>query len=427
MKEQETNNTPSEANDNAKPKTKKNKLLRKAQAFVFQLLKEKLDVKYVYHDYTHTYETVQAVDELGLGNGLKKKEIEMVKLAAWFHDTGYVDTIEGHEQASLKYAREFLKGQEYPEEKISIVEGCILATKMPQSPKNIYEEVLCDADLHHLGSKNFFEKSNLLRIEWMNTDANNGDFVESLKHEINFLTQHRYHTPFAQLHLNQRKFRNVTDLKRNLQAAKDDLRKREVKQAEIQRKIEKDQYDLLRKKNKDEMPERGIETMFRISLRNHINLSAIADSKANTMLSINALILSITFSTLVPQFGDNPALFIPTMILLVVCMAAIITATISTIPKVTTGTFTKDDIHQKKVNLLFFGNFFNVDLGDYEWGMKEMMQDRDYLYGSLIRDLYFLGKVLAKKYRYLRYCYNIFMYGLVITLIAFVVAFLIYR
>lgn len=420
MKEQENNTPPSIE------KAKKLKLLKKAQSYVFQFFKERLNIEYVYHDYTHTYETVQAVGELGVGNGLKKEDIEMVKLAAWFHDTGYVDTIEGHEESSLKYLRVFLEEYEYPEEKIQLIEGCIMATKMPQNPKNIYEEILCDADLYHLGSKNFFEKSNLLRIEWANTNAMSGDIIESIEHEINFLTQHRYHTPFAQLNLNQRKFKNIVELKKNLQAAKDDKNKRAIKQAEVERKIKKDKFEIERKKNKDEMPERGIETMFRISLRNHINLSAIADSKANTMLSINALILSITFSTLVPQFGNNPSLFIPTMILLVVCMFAIITATMSTIPKVTMGTFTKEDIRQKKVNLLFFGNFYNVDLGDYEWGMKEMMKDRDYLYGSLIRDLYFLGKVLAKKYRYLRYCYNIFMYGLVITLIAFVVSFIMY-
>ncbi len=417
MKEQDLNA------DLPKEKAKKSKLLKSAQKHIFQFFKERLDSIYVYHDYTHTFETVEAVRELGVGNELKKKELEMVQLAAWFHDTGYVDTVEGHEEASLKYARAFLEEHEYPAEKIEIIEACILSTKMPQNPKNIYEEVLCDADLHHLGSKNFFEKSSLLRLEWANRKALDGDDIGNLKDEIAFLSTHRYHTPFAQLNLNQRKFKNVRALKENLQAAKDDRSKRAIKQAEIERKIAKDNYDLERKKNRDEMPERGIETMFRISLRNHISLSAIADSKANTMLSVNAMILSISFSFLVPQFGQNPALFIPTIMLLLVCMLAIIAATLSTIPKVTMGTFTKNDIHQKKVNLLFFGNFFNVDLGDYEWGMKEMMKDRDYLYGSLIRDLYFLGKVLAKKYRYLRYCYNIFMYGLLMTLVAFVVVF----
>ncbi|MFK7906571.1 MAG: Pycsar system effector family protein [Chitinophagales bacterium] len=424
MKEQDSNAALPE--ENAKipeEKAKKSKLLKKAKKHIFQFFKERLDSMYVYHDYTHTFETVEAVGELGLGNGLKRKELEMVQLAAWFHDTGYVDTVEGHEEASLKYVRAFLEEQEYPAEKINIIEGCILSTKMPQSPKNIYEEILCDADLYHLGSKNFFEKSSLLRLEWANRNALKGDEVGNLEAEIAFLSTHHYHTPFGQLNLNKRKFKNVSVLKQNLQIAKDDKNKRAIKQAEVERKIARDDYELERKKNKDEMPERGIETMFRISLRNHISLSAIADSKANTMLSVNAMILSISFSFLVPQFGENPALFIPTIMLLLVCMLAIIAATLSTIPKVTMGTFTKEDIHQKKVNLLFFGNFFNVDLGDYEWGMKEMMKDRDYLYGSLIRDLYFLGKVLAKKYRYLRYCYNIFMYGLLITMVAFVVVF----
>lgn len=418
MKEQASNITPPQQ------KTKNSKLLKKAQKYVFQFFKEKLKNIYVYHDYTHTFETVEAVKELGLGNGLKKKEIEMVQLAAWFHDTGYVDTVEGHEQESLKYVRAFLEGHDYPGQKIEIIERCILATKMPQNPKNIYEEVLCDADLYHLGNKNFFEKSSLLRTEWENTNKLNGDGVENLQFELDFLNQHRYQTPFAQLSLNQRKFKNITELKRKLEEAKIEKEKRQRKADDIQRKIEREKFNLERRKKKEQLPERGIETMFRISLRNHISLSAIADSKANTMLSINALILSITFSTLLPKISENPHLFIPTMILLSVCMVAIIFATFSTIPKVTTGTFTKEDIRQKKINLLFFGNFYNVDLTDYEWGMNEMMKDRDYLYGSLIRDLYFLGKVLAKKYRYLRYCYNIFMYGLVVTLIAFLFAFL---
>ena len=168
---------------------------------------------------------------------------------------------------------------------------------------------------------------------------------------------------------------------------------------------------------------RGVETMYRTTYRTHVNLSSIADNKANIMLSINAIIISITVSTLVPSFTDNPKLVIPTILLLGVCLVAVVFATLSTRPKVTEGKFTKEDIKNKRSNLLFFGNFYNMELDDFHWGMTEMIKDSDFLYSSMTRDLYFLGVVLAKKYKYLRICYGIFMYGLIIAVLAFALAF----
>ena len=96
---------------------------------------------------------------------------------------------------------------------------------------------------------------------------------------------------------------------------------------------------------------------------------------------------------------------------------------LSSRPNISSGKFTREDIKNKKTNLLFFGNFHAMKVEDYEWGMKEMMKDADYLYGSLIKDIYYLGKVVGKKYRYLRIAYSIFMYGFVIAILSFIVAF----
>jgi hypothetical protein len=163
--------------------------------------------------------------------------------------------------------------------------------------------------------------------------------------------------------------------------------------------------------------------MFRAGARTHINLSSMADSKANIMLSINAVIISVTLSVLLPKLDSNTHLILPTIVLLATCVLSIIFATLSTKPKVTRGRFSKEDIEKKRSNLLFFGNFHKMQLEDYEWGMTEMMKDDNFLYGSLSRDLYFLGKVLAEKYRYLRVCYTIFMYGLIASVLAFGIAF----
>ena len=178
-----------------------------------------------------------------------------------------------------------------------------------------------------------------------------------------------------------------------------------------------------KKKKKKKTADRGIETMFRLTSKNHFTLSAIADNKASTLISISALIISIIVSVLIRRISEDPDLILPTVFLLITLMGTIIYAVLSTRPKITSLSITKEDITARKGNLLFFGNFINLPVEDYEWGMKELMEDRVYLYNNLIRDIYYLGKVLDRKYRYLRYAYNIFMYGLIISVVTYIIAF----
>ena len=129
-------------------------------------------------------------------------------------------------------------------------------------------------------------------------------------------------------------------------------------------------------------------------------------------------------SVLLGKLQFYPEFVIPTIILVVVCLCATVFAILATRPNISGGRFTREDIQNKQINLLFFGNFFNMDLPDYDWAMKEMMKDKDYLYGSMIKDIYFLGVVLARKYKLLRISYSIFMYGLVGAIIAFGITFI---
>jgi len=180
-------------------------------------------------------------------------------------------------------------------------------------------------------------------------------------------------------------------------------------------------------KDNELRPDRGRETMFRTTSKNHLQLSAMADNKANIMISINAIILSIVVSVLIRKFEESPFLIVPTLVLTLVCLLTIVFAILATRPNVSRGTFSKYDIINKKTNLLFFGNFHSVSLDDYEWGMKEMLKDGDYLYSSLIRDIYFLGVVLGRKYKLLRICYTLFMYGFVIAVLSFIIAIAFFR
>jgi len=114
---------------------------------------------------------------------------------------------------------------------------------------------------------------------------------------------------------------------------------------------------------------------------------------------------------------------LPTAVFALFTVASIVLSVLATRPNVTQGKFTKEDVANKKVNLLFFGNFHKMKLDEFEWAMHEMMQDRDYLYSSLTKDLYFLGLVLNRKYNLLRLTYTVFMVGIVVSVICFGVAF----
>ena len=256
---------------------------------------------------------------------------------------------------------------------------------------------------------------------------------EWIDFEIDFMTNHRFHTGFASELYDKRKHKHIRQLiKQKLRLspiefdsmealAKNDLEKKE-KQKKFKSKISEGHgSDLALKELR---LGRGVETMYRTTYRTHVSLSAIADNKANIMLSINAIIISIVISSLVPQMGVNPKLIIPTLVLLAVCLVSMFYAFLATRPKVTEGKVTIEDIQAKKGNLLFFGNFYNMSLKDYDWGIKEMIKAEDFLYGTMTRDIYFLGIVLAKKYKFLSHCYNIFMFGLILTVIVFAVTFM---
>ena len=384
----------------------------KADEFVFNLFKEKQQNWLVYHNYNHTVQVVEASIEIGKGSKLNDSELEIVTLAAWFHDTGYIEKFKEHEKISVQIATKYLNAQEYPKDKTKRVLSCIEATSLSQKPNNLLEEVISDADLINLGKTNYDEKSKLLKTETeLATDKAYSE-IDWLNVEIDFLTSHKFHTKFAQVHFNEEKFKNLTIRQNELHMAI-------LKKEETDKKLELKELDIQRKLEKSLAPERGVETMFRTSLRNHMDLSAIADNKANIMLSINAIIISITVTGLLPSFKENPYLILPTSFLLLVCLITIVFATLATKPKVTSGTFTKRDIKNKTSNLLFFGNFHNMELEEFEWGIKEMMKDKDFLYGSMIKDFYSLGKVLSKKYKFLRMCYLVFMYGMILAVAFF--------
>lgn len=387
-------------------------IIEKTKSFVTELLSHNLDNKFLYHNLTHTRRVVKSTKEILDSLRLEDQENELLILASWLHDTGYTQGTEDHEEKSAAIAKEFLSNEGYDQSRTQEVINLILATKRYHIPTALKEEILRDADASHFAQNSYMETCELLREELALLDIAKYSQKDWLKTNINmFEVEHNYNTEYAKEHWQPGKDKNLKRLKKEYKSIKTIAKK-----------------EALKAKYKSESPDRGIQTLFRVTLRNHLTLSDIADTKANILLSVNAIIISLALSNLIPKL-DNPSnqyLIVPTIIFVIFAVISMILAVLATRPNVTSGEFTKEDVKNKKVNLLFFGNFHKMKLSEYEWAIKELVKDKDYIYSSLTKDLYYLGLVLNRKYKILRWTYTIFIIGTVLSVIAFAVAFQMY-
>ncbi|MBD8084121.1 Pycsar system effector family protein [Chryseobacterium caseinilyticum] len=383
-------------------------ILDKAKNHVESLFKDKLSSVYFYHNFIHTSFAVQKAEEIIKHSQISEVEREKIILALWFHDVGFTDcNAEGHEARGAVLMRDFLRKDNFSDEYIEEVEKLILSTEKYHQPQNMAEMIMKDADFSHFASPFYNDSSEALRKEWeltggpcFSTDEWNVLNVDFLKNK------HSYFTDYAKENWEPLKQKNVKKIEKKLE--KED-------------KPKKDKSD-----KKEEKSDRSVDTLFRVTLNNHTRLSDIADSKANILLSVNAIIISVGLSVLVPKLDTpkNTHLIIPTFLLLLSSVLTIIFAILSTKPNVTKTNFTKQDIADRKVNLLFFGNFHQMIFDDFQNSMRDLIKDREYIYDSMMKDLYFLGKVLDRKYKLLSITYQIFMAGIIISVLSFAYAFM---
>lgn len=342
---------------------------------------------------------------------VSKEDQEKVLLALWFHDTGYIECALNHEENGVQIMKDFLQKENYNENHIEEIGKLILATKITYEPQNLLEQIVKDADCSHFASHDYSDISDALRKEWeltnvrcFSNDEWNAGNLDMLKN------RHHYYTEYALHHWQPQKEKNIKKIEKKLEKEED----------------KKESSGAKKEKEKEIKPDRSVDTLFRVTLNNHTRLSDIADSKANILLSVNAIIISVCLSVLVPKLDapKNSHLIIPSFILLLSSVLTIIFAILSTKPNVTKTNFTNEDVSNRKVNLLFFGNFHQMLFDDYHHAMKDLIKDRDYIYDSMVKDLYFLGKVLDRKYKLLSTTYKIFMAGIIISVLSFGYAFL---
>ena len=405
-------------------------LLDEVKQYVTSYFHTHANDKLIYHNQVHTENVVNAAIEIANHYRLSDLDYFIVVTAAWFHDIGYYTDPARHEEKGAEEAMIFLKRKGVEETAIQTVAQCIRATRLPQRPETLLEKIVADADLFHLGTPKFGDFNKLMRKEFSalyNIEISKDEWRNKT---IRLLETHQYHTDYCRLLLNDTKAKNLEKLKEKAGDKYPALKNAmpvaavatvlpQTSKPKIKPLIPENEEDKAKRKNR---PERGIETMFRITSANHQRLSDMADSKAHIMISVNSIIISVLLSVLLKNLEQFPQYTIPAMTLLGVSLVTIVFAILATRPKIPSGTFTENDITEKRVNLLFFGNFFRMSMEDYTSGMLHMMDDRDFLYRSLIKDVYSQGVVLGSKYQRLRISYNVFMYGLIVSVIAFAIA-----
>jgi len=195
---------------------KKDSILENTSTFVNQLFEEKLPSWAVYHDLPHTIETVDGCVEIGKGSGITNEDLEILCIAAWFHDTGYMFNVEEHEEKSSEIALKFLNKNSYPLDRINRVSDCIIATKISITPQNLLESIICDADLISLGRPDYFEKNDLLKLEIERRENKKINELAWLKRSLNFLSSHNYFTEYARLNLGSQLKSNLIILRENI-------------------------------------------------------------------------------------------------------------------------------------------------------------------------------------------------------------------
>lgn len=167
------------------------------EEYVMNILEEKLPKNLYYHNLKHTIDVTVQVEIIGRKEGVNAEELLLLKTAALFHDSGFINTYKDHEEEGVKIAKEILPNYDYTPEQIEQVGEIIMATKLPPTPKNLLQQIICDADLDYLGRVDFIPVSGNLFKELKEYNMLEDDIDKWNQIQIKFIENHSYFTKTA--------------------------------------------------------------------------------------------------------------------------------------------------------------------------------------------------------------------------------------
>lgn len=390
-----------------------NSILSEADLFLQNIFDQHKDSRLVFHNYSSMKQAMNLAREFCAAEGASVEDTETAVLAAGFYFAGFLIDYKNPEIAASKQLQTFMIGQRQEAERTEVVLDCVHAISGRSLPNLIADQAAADAVTVNTYVADYAERHPLLKLEREFLQSLVMDRGEWANLQMQELLQQKLFTATARQQYENGLSQSILLHKQRIEKEKRNL----------QREVRAEAAAGLFEGIETDMPLRTMQTFFRSNYRNHINLSAIADNKANIMISVNSILISvlITFLSYRNISTNNPMILLPVVIFLVTGLASLTFAILSARPKVTKLNAKLNDKAMVKKNIVFFGNFVTMKLEDYEEAMDEMFRDGQLLLGNMTRDLYFLGKVLDKKYRYLSVSYNIFMVGFLATVGTFLI------
>ncbi|MCU0371374.1 MAG: hypothetical protein MUC31_08160, partial [Bacteroidales bacterium] len=280
-------------------------LIAKAEKYLFALMKEKLPGTIIFHDYDYALRVKGFAETIGEKTGFSEDEMNLLRIGALFLNAGYVNAYDNCIDESISIASAFLKDQHADEDVIGQVSELIKSAGLPQNPVDKIGEALCDAAMMYIATERGLEWFDLLYEETALGKPKYHKRSVFERGSVEFFTRHTYFTEFGKTVLQPGKEATVQRIAARLQRRKLIDSKKET--------TEKKRFEY----------SRGVDTMFRITARNQINLNSIADNKSNILISVNAIIISIIITMLAGNIGNMSQDIVPIIVFLVICLITI--------------------------------------------------------------------------------------------------------
>ena len=384
-------------------------LLTKASQFCLEKINHFKSKGLIFHNFSFAQNLSTHIYQLGVLNQIEENEILAPQIAAYMLVLGYQENYISPWETAIPYVKDFCTINEIDEGLKEKIIYTIFSMNKNGDPIAIEARLFIDA----ICSFKWIENLELFRkISRTERQLRSGEYFEDLDWEeliLRDLLDLSFYLEGSNKIYQERLSFGISEQNEQIQ--------------KLQRKImlltDSKAFAQIEKK----IPTSGIQTFFRTNYRNHINLSAIADNKANIMISVNAVLITVVISILSYKNLSEiePGIFFPSVIFLCFGLASLTMAVLASRPKVTNH-LDADAVKQgTSKNLIFFGNFVKLTEEEYESAMDNMFKDTNLLYSNLSTDLYYLGKVLDKKYKLLAASYNFFLIGFGITVLFFII------
>ena len=391
-----------------------NDLVRNAEKYVSTYYEAHVVAGIYFHNLQHTKSVLKAIKSIAAQSGLHKTDTQFLKIAAWFQYTGYLESLEHPEEASAELARNFLIQEKAGDEALRVIPALLEAKSSENYPSGKLEEILFDACHSYMSQKSFMDKNRELKLEEEFRKHQEIGKTEWLKQRITAFENHQYYTVYGRTEFTPKRNRNLAKLKKELWMRELALAEKHAEPAEkrgITAHPEK------------EATERGIDTLFRVVCSYNERLISVADNKAHILITANSIIMSAIISLVLRKLPEYTYLSLPTFILLGTSFLSTVFSILATRPSVPAGRFTQPEMEKGEVNLLYYGNYYKMEVEEYLHSLHQVMSSQSFLYDTLARNIYAQGKILGKKFDFLRKAYSIFLFGLIISILAFMIAY----